>query len=34
MTSGKVYEGILRAISPNMEISLNVAHVKGQVSVM
>jgi small nuclear ribonucleoprotein (snRNP)-like protein len=30
MTSGKVYEGILRAISPNMEISLNVAHVKVQ----
>ena len=32
MQNGVVYEGVLRAISPNMEIALSVAHVKGQVS--
>ena len=31
LVSGDVCEGVLRAISPSMEISLNVAHIKGQV---
>lgn len=31
MQTGEVYEGVLRAISPNMEIALSVVHVKGQV---
>lgn len=30
LITGEVYEGVLRAISPNMEISLNVVHIKGQ----
>ncbi len=30
-TSGVVYEGVLRAVSPNMDIVLSVAHDKSKV---
>ena len=34
MQSGVVYEGILRAISPHMDIALKVAHDKSKVLVL
>ena len=33
LKEGEVYEGVLRTISPNMEISLSVVHFKGKVQV-